>query len=84
MVIFHVFFYFHHFIYLLQVNVWYFFKIKLLKCCDINVWIIMHIDLLFFWNLNISIMIIWSLLKVVFQINRIMRLKHDFLYEPKH
>jgi hypothetical protein len=59
MVIFHVFYYFHHFIYLSQVNVLYFFKIKLFKYNDIDVWVIMHIDV--FFNLNISIMIMWSL-----------------------
>jgi hypothetical protein len=52
MVIFHVFFYFHHFIYLSQINVWYFFKIKLFKCCDIDVLIIMHIDVFFYFKLE--------------------------------
>jgi hypothetical protein len=83
MFIFHVFYYFHHFIHLSQVNVWYFFKIKLFKYCDIDVLVIMHIDICFlklsYFNYNKL-----KPLKIIFQINKIMCLKHDFLYEPKH
>jgi len=64
----------NYFIYLLQVDIWYFFQIKLFKWCVINVLTIMHIDT-HYLELEYFIMTMLNPSKVSFSLCRFEALK---------